>query len=104
VQPAVVVPVDPLEGGQLDVVEAALRSAPADQLGPEQPEADLSEGVVQLVGGVGTFIDRDIHGVFHIGTSNWPVTAYVVIHATALTPADAGPDRCRRESVERTRA
>jgi hypothetical protein len=35
VQPAVVVPVDPLEGRDLDVVESPPRTVPADQLGLE---------------------------------------------------------------------
>ena len=38
VQPAVVVPVDPLQRGQLDVVEPLPGPAPADELGLEQPD------------------------------------------------------------------
>jgi len=46
VQPAVVVPFDPLEGGDLDRIEAAPRTVPVDQLGLEQPDLGLGEGVV----------------------------------------------------------
>ena len=49
VKPAVVVPVDPLEGGQFDVVEAFPRSAAADHLGLEQPDLAFGERVVERV-------------------------------------------------------
>ena len=49
VQPSVVVPVDPLEGGQLDVVEPLPGPAAADQFGLEQPDVGLGQGVVQGV-------------------------------------------------------
>src|SRR3954453_13451926 len=49
VQPAVVVPVEPLEGGQLDVVDVLPGSAAADQLGLEQADLALSQGVVKGV-------------------------------------------------------
>jgi hypothetical protein len=46
VGPAVVVPVDPFQGGDLDLVEAAPRPAPVDQLGLEQPDRGFGQGVV----------------------------------------------------------
>ena len=49
VQSTVVVPVDPLEGGQFDVVEAAPGFAASDQLGLEQPDVGLGQRVVQGV-------------------------------------------------------
>jgi hypothetical protein len=49
VQPAVVVPVDPFQGGQLDVVEPAPGPVAADEFGLEQPDVGLGQGVVQRV-------------------------------------------------------
>ena len=49
VQPAVVVPVDPFQGRQFDVVDASPGPAAADQLGLEQPDLALGQGVVQCV-------------------------------------------------------
>jgi hypothetical protein len=49
VESAVVVPVDPLEGGQLDIVEASPGSTPADHLGLEQADLALGERVVERV-------------------------------------------------------
>ena len=46
---SVVVPVDPLEGGQFDVVEAEPGSAASDQLGLEQPDVGFGQRVVQSV-------------------------------------------------------
>lgn len=46
VQPAVVEPVDPFEGGDLDLVDAAPGSALFDQFGLEQPDLGLGECVV----------------------------------------------------------
>jgi hypothetical protein len=45
-EPPVVEPVDPLQGGVLDLVEALPGAAPADQLGLVQPDDGLGEGVV----------------------------------------------------------
>ena len=44
-----VVPVDPFEGGQLDVVEALPRSAAADELGLGEAYEGLGGGVVERV-------------------------------------------------------
>ena len=49
VESSVVVPVDPLQGRDLDVVEAAPGAACSDDLGLEQPDLALGEGVVQRV-------------------------------------------------------
>ena len=49
VQPAVVVPVDPLEGAELDVVEALPGPLAGDQLGLEQADDRLGQCVVQGV-------------------------------------------------------
>jgi GAF domain-containing protein len=49
VQSAVVEPVDPLEGGDLDLVEGAPGAASVDQLGLEQPNLGLGQGVVVRV-------------------------------------------------------
>jgi hypothetical protein len=46
VQSAVVEPVDPFQGGQLDVVQALPRSEPADQLGLVQAVEGLRGRVV----------------------------------------------------------
>lgn len=46
VQPAVIVPVDPFEGRQLDSVEVAPRSSPVDHLGLEQSDLALGQSVV----------------------------------------------------------
>jgi hypothetical protein len=46
VQPAVVVPVDPFEGGDLDVVEDPPGALAADQLGLEQADLGFGERVV----------------------------------------------------------
>jgi hypothetical protein len=48
-QPPVVVPVDPFQGGQLDVVDGLPGSAAADEFGLEQPDLGLGQGVVQRV-------------------------------------------------------
>jgi hypothetical protein len=48
-QPPVVVPVDPFQGGQLDVVDGLPGSAAADEFGLEQPDVGLGQGVVQRV-------------------------------------------------------
>ena len=49
VQPPVVVPVDPLQGGQFDVVEPLPGPVAADELGLEEPDAGLGRRVVQRV-------------------------------------------------------
>ena len=46
VQPAGVEPVDPFQGGELDVVDAAPGPAPTDQLGLVEPDQGLRGGVV----------------------------------------------------------
>ena len=46
VESAVVVPVDVFEGAQLDLVQAPLGAASADELGLEQPDHRLGHGVV----------------------------------------------------------
>ena len=46
---AVVEPVDPFEGGELEVVEAAPGAAVADELGLVEPVDGLGEGVVVAV-------------------------------------------------------
>jgi hypothetical protein len=48
-QPSVVVPVDPFQGGQLDVIERSPRAPGADEFGFEQPDVGLGQGVVQRV-------------------------------------------------------
>ena len=48
-EPAVVEPVDPLQGGVLDLVKALPGAASADQLGLVQPDRGLAEPVVQGV-------------------------------------------------------
>ena len=45
-QPAVVEPVDPLQGGVLDLIDAFPGAAPADQLGLVQADDGLGQGVV----------------------------------------------------------
>jgi hypothetical protein len=44
-QPAVVEPVDPLQGGVLDLVDALPGAAPADQLGLVQPDDRLGQRI-----------------------------------------------------------
>src|SRR3712207_9448127 len=46
---AVVVPVHPVEGGELDSLQVAPRAAPPDHLGLEQPDDGLGERVVVAV-------------------------------------------------------
>ena len=46
-EPAVVEPVDPLQGGVLDLVQALPGATPADQLGLVQPNDRLGQGVVE---------------------------------------------------------
>lgn len=48
-QAAVVEPVDPLEHGELDVVDVTPRTVSADDLGLEQSDDRLSKGVVVRV-------------------------------------------------------
>ena len=48
-EPAVVEPVDPLQGGVLDLVQAPPRATPADQFGLVQPNDRLGQGVVERV-------------------------------------------------------
>jgi len=48
-EPAVVEPVDPFQGGVLDLVDALPRAAPADQLGLVQPDDRLGQRVVEAV-------------------------------------------------------
>jgi hypothetical protein len=48
-EPAVVEPVDPLQGGVLDLLEALPGAAAADQLGLVQPNDRLGQGVVVAV-------------------------------------------------------
>jgi len=45
-QAAVVEPVDPFEGGELEVVETLLRAFVANQFGLVQPEHDFGRGVI----------------------------------------------------------
>jgi hypothetical protein len=45
-EPTMVEPVDPLQGGVLDVVHPLPGAAPADQLGLVQPDDGLGQGVV----------------------------------------------------------
>jgi SAM-dependent methyltransferase len=49
VEPAVVVPVDVGEGGQLDLLKRAPGAAAADQLSLDQPDGRLGQGVVVAV-------------------------------------------------------
>jgi hypothetical protein len=58
-EPAVVEPVDPLQGGVLDLVEALPGAASADQLGLVQPDDGLSQGVVIAVAAGPEGMDRD---------------------------------------------
>ena len=63
VDPLVVVPVDPLGGGQLDVGEASPRSTPLDQLGFLQTDGRFHERVVEGItdgadGGVDAGVDQ----------------------------------------------
>ena len=46
---AMVEPVDPLQGGVLDLVDAPPGAAPVDQLGLVQPDDRLGQGVVVAV-------------------------------------------------------
>jgi hypothetical protein len=48
-EPVLVEPVDPLQGGVLDLVEALPGAAPADQLGFVQADDGLGQGVVETV-------------------------------------------------------
>jgi hypothetical protein len=48
-EPAVVEPVDPLQRGVLDLVEALPRPAAANQLGLVQPNDRLGQGIVVAV-------------------------------------------------------
>ena len=49
VEAAVVPPVDPFQGGQLDLFDAAPGPTPFDQFGLEQPVDGLGEGVIKAV-------------------------------------------------------
>ena len=55
---AVVEPVDPFEGGVLEVVEAAPGAAVADELGLVEPDDRLGEGVVVRVALRADRVDR----------------------------------------------
>jgi hypothetical protein len=46
VQPSVVEPVNPFQGGEFDVVQGAPRAFAPDQFGLEQPDRRFSRGVV----------------------------------------------------------
>jgi hypothetical protein len=48
-EPAMVEPVDPFQGGVLDLVDALPGASPADQLGLVQPDDRLGQGVVVAV-------------------------------------------------------
>ena len=48
-EPAMVEPVDPLQGGVFDLVDALPRAAPADQFGLVQPDDGLGQRVVVAV-------------------------------------------------------
>jgi hypothetical protein len=48
-EPVMVEPVDPFQGGVLDLVDALPGAAPADQLGLVQPDDRLGQGVVEAV-------------------------------------------------------
>ena len=48
-EPAVVEPVDPLQGGVLDLIKTLPGAAPADQFGLVQPDDRLGQGVVVAV-------------------------------------------------------
>ena len=71
VQPAGVPPVDPGEGGQLDVFDGAPRSLHGDQLGLVEPEDRLGQGVV-----IGVTLGADRAGRARPGPggrcSGWP--------------------------------
>lgn len=49
VQASVVVPVDPFQGGEFDVVETTPRAAVVDQFGLEQANFGFGQSVVQRV-------------------------------------------------------
>ena len=49
VQSGVVVPVDPFQGGQLDLGEGAPRPFAVDLLGPEEPDRGLGQRVVVAI-------------------------------------------------------
>lgn len=49
VQPGVVEPVDVLQGGQLELVTGLPGALPVEQLGLEQPDGGLGQGVVERV-------------------------------------------------------
>ena len=49
VQASVVVPVDPFQGGEFDVVEAAPRAPVVDQFGLKQADFGFGQSVVQRV-------------------------------------------------------
>jgi len=48
-EPAVVEPVDPLQGGVLDLIQALPGATSVDQLGLVQPNDRLGQGVVERV-------------------------------------------------------
>jgi hypothetical protein len=48
-EPAMVEPVDPLQGGVLDLVDALPRAVPADQLGLVQADDRFGQGVIERV-------------------------------------------------------
>ena len=51
VEPAAVEPVDPFQGGELEVVESSPRAAVADELGLVEPDDRLGQGVVVALSG-----------------------------------------------------
>ena len=62
---SVVVPVDPLEGRKLDLVECLPRSSAVDQLGLVEPDRGLGERVVVGVAdrpdrGIGAGVDKPL--------------------------------------------
>jgi hypothetical protein len=64
-QPPVVVPVDPLERGELDLLDRLPRSSPVDQLGLEEADRALGQSVVVGVAdgsdrGIGAGVDEPL--------------------------------------------
>jgi hypothetical protein len=85
VGPAVVVPVDPLGGGDLEVVEALPRPLLLDQFGLVEPDGRFGQGVViRLADGPGRGLDPggvELLGVGHgqvlTGFNQWKQHRFV---------------------------
>ena len=79
VEPAAVEPVDPFQGGELEVLEPSPGAAVADELGLVEPDDRLGQGVVVAVAAGSHRADRGVRGEALAVTDGQILTAAVAV-------------------------